>query len=303
MNVGVTGASGFVGSRLRTYLRNEGHEVFRLGRTRPESGDPNFVPFTLEAGVDPAVLDPIDALVHLAYDFGPNSWEEIVRVNVEGTIDLFDAADAAGTDVVQVSTLSAYEGCRSKYGRAKLVLEEEAFDRGYRVIRPGLVFGRDAGNVVGSLRTVVGLSPLVPVPSGGPYVHYLCHYEDLSELLEKCCTGDVPRFDRPVVAASERALAFRTILRTMAEANGRSLRFVPVPSSLVLYGLRSVEAVGLDVGLRSDSVIGLIHPDENPDFGPTRRTGVTFRDFTPETLDEGFTEGDRVRPSPPDRRT
>jgi hypothetical protein len=95
---------------------------------------------------------------------------------------------------------------------------------------------------------------------------------------------------RPIVAASERSRTFREMMWVLAEQGGNEIRFVPVPKSLMYYGLRSTEALGLDTGLRSDSVVGLVHPNSNPDFGATRETGVKFRAFDTGTLSEGLFE-------------
>lgn len=63
--IALTGASGFVGSRLDALLSAAGHRVLRLVR-RPASG-PDEVTWDPRAGtVDAAALEGVDAVVHLA---------------------------------------------------------------------------------------------------------------------------------------------------------------------------------------------------------------------------------------------
>ena len=63
--VAVTGASGFIGGALAAYLTDRGDEVIRLVRrapTRPLERLWSPAP----GGVDPTVLEDVDAVVHLA---------------------------------------------------------------------------------------------------------------------------------------------------------------------------------------------------------------------------------------------
>src|SRR5262249_2796624 len=100
----VTGASGYLGARVRSHFAARGWTVVGLGRRDAD------VPFTLKDGVEPAALrrHGVTALVHCAYDLRPTHREEIHRVNVAGSRRVLDAARAAGVGrVVLVSTLSA----------------------------------------------------------------------------------------------------------------------------------------------------------------------------------------------------
>jgi uncharacterized protein (TIGR01777 family) len=65
MNVAITGASGLVGSALVPFLTTGGHAVLRLVRHAPAG--PGEAAWDPERGlVDPAALDGVDAVVHLA---------------------------------------------------------------------------------------------------------------------------------------------------------------------------------------------------------------------------------------------
>lgn len=66
MDVAVTGSSGLIGSALCRSLEADGHQVRRVVR-RPVPGDPRAVVWDPAAGVlDPAGLEGVDAVVHLA---------------------------------------------------------------------------------------------------------------------------------------------------------------------------------------------------------------------------------------------
>ncbi len=66
LRVAVSGASGMIGSELGAFLESGGHEVVRLVRREPRSA--KEVRWDPDAGMapDPATLDGVDAVVHLA---------------------------------------------------------------------------------------------------------------------------------------------------------------------------------------------------------------------------------------------
>jgi nucleoside-diphosphate-sugar epimerase len=154
----VTGARGFLGAHVCSHLDGAGWRVVELTRAPVDTGDGprEHRRFRLRESPEPDLLAGVDVLVHCAYDFGPRTWDEIRTVNVAGSRRLFEAADASGVGrIVTISSMSAFEGCRSMYGRAKLAVERETYARGGVAVRPGLIFGRSAGGMVGSLVQVI----------------------------------------------------------------------------------------------------------------------------------------------------
>lgn len=277
----VTGASGYLGSRLAAALRARGWVVYELSRGA-DARERLSVPFSLARGAPQGFFDEekVDALVHCAYDFGLTSWRDIFEHNVKGSIRLLETARAEGVGkIVFISTMSAFEGCRSLYGKAKLEVEREALRLGAVVVRPGLVYGERPGAMVGALVKAVELSPVVPLVGGGGQVLYPAHEEDVAELVHRIISGRAAGVRGPVIAASERGMTLREILSALAAGRRRKVWMVPVPWRLHWALLKSAEAVGLRPRFRSDSVLSLVHQDTHPDFAETRRAGLTFRDF------------------------
>lgn len=281
--VAITGTSGFVGSQLADRFERAGWSVIRFTRSAGEASD-LAVPFHLGDDVDQGVFRSrnVDALVHCAYDFKLVRWDDIRRVNVEGSRRLIAAAAAAGVRrTVVISSISAFAGCRSLYGRAKLEIEAEAARSGAIVVRPGLVYGdpdSEGGGMTGSLqrRARGGLVPLI---DGGRHRQYLIHIGDLFELVRRLCSGDLGPPARPVVAASPRSLTMRELVIELARRQGNRPRFVSIPWQAVWLGLKSAEMAGLRPPYRSDSVVSLVHQDPRPDFASLSELGVSVRDF------------------------
>lgn len=282
--VAITGAGGYLGSMLAHHFGDAGWAVIRLSSSA-KAGDDSTVPFHLGEEVAPDLfrVRQISALVHCAYDFHPVSRAEIHRVNVEGSRKLLAAAHSGGVErIAVISTISAFEGCRSLYGRAKLEIETAAAAFGSLVVRSGLVYGDGspaAGGMFGSLARSVQRG-VVPLIDGGIHPQYLIHEEDLWRLLKAFFEGELHDPGRPVVAASSRAWPLRDLLAELARRQGLHPRFVPVPWQPVWAGLRLAELAHLPVQYRSDSVISLVRQDRNPDFKSLAAVGITARDFS-----------------------
>lgn len=269
----VTGAHGYVGGAICDGLKRAGWQVRPLSRS-PGAGE---VKFTLGTEISPEALQGASALIHCAYDFSPRDFLTARRINVEGTRKLFAAARLAGVErIMLISSMSAFDGCQSNYGRTKMDLEALARENGAAVVRPGLVYGTEAGGVFGQLAKVACRGGLVPLIGNGLQVQYLVHEEDLARTMVEWCEGRISWPAHPLTLAHEKALSMKAIIQILAR---KKLYFLPIPASLVLTGLRTAESLGLKLNFRSDSLIGLLHPNLQPDFSAQRHLGLNPRPF------------------------
>jgi nucleoside-diphosphate-sugar epimerase len=279
----ITGTGGYVGGCLKNYFAARGWEILELTR-RPRPGA-RAVAFQLGAEISPPALAGVNALVHCAYDFQPLHPEEIRAVNVEGTRKLFQAARAAGVGrIVCLSSISAYDGCRSLYGKAKLEIEKIALDSGAQVIRPGLVYGSQPAGMFGRLVAQIRKASVIPLIGDGSQIQFLVHHEDLAAFIEKFAAGKIEIALRILTAAHDRPWPFKQLLLEIARGLDKQVKFVPLPWWLVWAGLKSAETCGLRLNFRSDSVVSLMHQDPNPDFSPNAAAGLVCRTFEIEKL-------------------
>jgi nucleoside-diphosphate-sugar epimerase len=281
----VTGANGFVGGCLKRRLLAEGWRV--ISWTRQPKPGADAVAFRLGQEVDPELFKGVRALVHCAYDFAPLRQDDVTAINVNGSQKLLRAAQEAGVEtIVVVSSLSAFAGCRSLYGKAKLQIESAALSAGAFVIRPGLVYGGDSGGMFGRLARQVRGSRLVPILWGGNQVQYLVHEEDLGTLLQKALADGVPRGTGPISAAHPQGWELKDILARIASVLGKRVTFVPVPWPMIWLGLKTLELVGRPAAFRSDSLISIVYQDPSPSFELLNSLGVQCRPFqiTPAML-------------------
>ena len=279
----ITGSSGYVGGCVKNYFVARGWDVLELTR-QPKPGA-WAVAFQLGAEISPASLAGVTALVHCAYDFLPLRWREIRAVNVEGTRKILAAARAAGVgNILCLSSISAYDGCQSLYGRAKLEIETIALDHGALVIRPGLVYGSGPGGMFGKLAAQVRKSSVIPLIGDGSQIQFLVHHEDLAAFMERVAAGTIRPPARLLTAAHAQPWPFKQLLLEIARGLDKKVKFIPLPWRLVWAGLKSAEVCGLGLNFRSDSLVSLMRQNPAPDFSANAAAGLICRPFQVETL-------------------
>jgi nucleoside-diphosphate-sugar epimerase len=161
--VAVTGANGFIGSAICRALAAEGAEVVGVevfpeheAELRAAGVEPRIADVSDRDAIVPA-LEDVELVVHTAaYVREWGSMEDFMRVNVRGTANVLDGAEAAGAErVVHVSSVVVYgyedESHQGEhaYRRAvgvpyidtKSASDALAARRGAVIVRPGDVYG------------------------------------------------------------------------------------------------------------------------------------------------------------------
>ena len=263
LKIGITGANGFIGSELSTLFKAAGHTVVSFGRTSPPAGE--HVPYELGDAPDIFVFDGLDIFVHGAYDFACTTLEKDREKNVSGSIAVLRKASEAGVPhVFFLSSLSSYDGCCSRYGQNKLAVERDTAVFRVVSLRLGLVYGSTGRGLSGTLKKVAEALPVIPLPGLGRQPLYPIHVEDLFEAIRALSTE---KAGPPVIPlAHPNPVSFRDILLHFAAARGKRPLLAPFPWQSMWAGLRMLEAVGLKLGFRSDSLLGLCLPPPSPDF-------------------------------------
>lgn len=104
MRVGITGASGMIGSALAAALTANGHQVVAF--VRRDSQSPDEIPWRPGSPLDPALLHGLDGIVHLAgAGIGDKRWTDAYKQQILGSrVD--------GTTTIATAMAQATEGPR-----------------------------------------------------------------------------------------------------------------------------------------------------------------------------------------------
>lgn len=276
MNVGITGTSGYLGGRILSYLKTKKYTVYSFNRKYNDGGG-NFY-FSLEKGMDKNILSMLDVLIHCAYDFSLTKWEDILKINVEGTNRLCDDAYNSGVKkIIFISTMSSHSSCKSNYGKAKQLIEKHIKKYNSIIIKPGLIYGKDAGGMIGAIQKAIATTPLVPLV-GGNKVLYLIHVDDLCVIIEYLLTIDNNR-SIEIIAANKDGKTFKKIIQQLIRAMGKKRLLISIPFHLVYVILLIFEKLKINIGFRSDSLVSLYNQNENPDFSFLVKSQLKPRNF------------------------
>ena len=184
MIVALTGATGFVGKATVDALLGQGHEMRALAR-RPQP--PGAVEWVMGDLADHAALarlvDGVEAVLHIAGVVNAPDRQGFEDGNVRGTLELVEAAVAAGVPrFIFVSSLAAREPGLSDYGESKARAEKIVAASGldWTTVRPPAIYGphdREMFELFRAARWGV-----VPMPPEGGRASII-HVADLARLL------------------------------------------------------------------------------------------------------------------------
>ncbi|MEZ5935788.1 MAG: NAD(P)-dependent oxidoreductase [Alphaproteobacteria bacterium] len=284
--VAVTGGSGFIGQRLIERLGRDGFSVRALTRQRPvqsDAGDLTLIQGALgDDGAVSALLDGVDAVVHLAGLIKAKTRAEFFEVNADGVRHLAGIASArpGPPKLVLVSSLAAREPGLSAYAASKRAGEEALAALGdalpWTILRPPAVYGPGDRETLAFFKsTGRGVGAVL----GGERARFsLLHVDDLVELI--CTVLDPAVADKLTLEPDdgrEGGHSWCGMIAAAEHAFARRVRRVRVPKAL-LQALGHVNAgLGLLPGytpmLTPGKVRELRHPDWVAD--PARTPAAT----------------------------
>lgn len=217
----VTGATGYIGTRVVDALVREGWSPEAWTRTPPQR-DVAWQRYAL-TDLTLASLERATAVIHLAAD---TSGVADAEVELHAAKRLADAARAAGVRLIFASSQTALNP-GSAYGRAKRDVEALVADAQGVSARLGLVFGRRRlGGVFATLVETTRRLPVIPAILPAPRVQPI-HVDDVAEAFVRIL--DRPQL-RGVVHLGDGPVAFHAFLgEIVRRRHARAALFAPIP--------------------------------------------------------------------------
>jgi nucleoside-diphosphate-sugar epimerase len=247
-NILMTGATGFIGSRLLDAFSCE--KIRILGRSQPKFFMGEVVNKAINASEDytDCFID-IDAVIHLAAVAHNNSSDLnfIKEVNVRGTLNLARQAAEAGVKrfvfISSIGVLGSHtekpfceqspELPHSEYAQSKLDAEKElqelSKETGLEVVivRPVLVYGKNAPGNFGLLSKFVSklsFTPFLMVKNKRSFISVdnLCDFISL-------CIAHPKAADEVFLISDSGTVSTPEIMSAIAKGMGKSIRHLPIP--------------------------------------------------------------------------
>ena len=281
----VTGASGLLGARLCSHLRERGWEVRALVRDpeRCTLAGVDVRRFRMPDAIDPGSLAGVELLVHCAATTRARERVAAGDVDEAGSRALFELARAAGVErTVFLSSVSARADAPSRYGRSKLAIESALDPRRDLALRLGLVLSRGGGGLFERMVEWVRRLRWIPVFGGGSQPVQPIHVGDVCRALDLALER---RAAGVLVLADPEPVPFRALLEEIARRLGRPCRLVPIPFAPALAAARVAERLRLPLPIGSENLLGLQAQRFVPSSADLERLGLRLRPLA-ESLDD-----------------
>lgn len=265
--IAITGATGFVGSRMLDLVVREGYDVRALTR-RKQDDRPN-VTWVRGALDDAASLTNLcgsaDVILHIAGVVNAPDRAGFEAGNVAGTLAVIEAAKQAGAKrLIHVSSLAATQPKLSIYGETKATAEKIVATSGldWTIVRPPAVYGPGDGELLELFKMAkLGFVTLPPDADGRLSV---IHVEDLCRALlallpeQEDLTAQTYELDDGKPGGWTQA----SFAKAIGWAMGKRITTVGLPKSLLRLGAKADRLVRRDKAkLTADRINYFCHDD------------------------------------------
>jgi nucleoside-diphosphate-sugar epimerase len=250
----LTGASGYIGSRLVRLALAQGRIVTVLGRTGNAANNSVRLVWWALGDPLPTLGAPVEttAVIHLAHDWQDRSAQGI---NVRGTRILLQSARSQRVKrFVFVSSQSARSDALNAYGRMKWAIEQGLDGPDAVSARVGLVYGGARRGMYGLMTKLVPVMPLLPMVDPGRLVQPI-HVDEVCRGLLALVDGDRTGW---IGLAGPDPVSFGDFLKTLAqEGFSVRLRIFPIPLRLALLAAEATAAIPFCPTIDKERILGL----------------------------------------------
>lgn len=189
MKVLLTGATGFIGSRLRAALLSRGHAVVAVTRHPPSISNAGETWIALDMAAATSAdwrtqLQGVDTVVNAAGIFRERGDQTFAALHIRGPQALFTACVAAHVRrVVQLSALGADLDADTAYHQSKRAADEMLLSLPLDgvVAQPSLVFGENGPSA--KVFLAWASLPVLPLPARGEQTVQPVHVDDVVRAL------------------------------------------------------------------------------------------------------------------------
>ena len=286
----VTGASGYVGSRLVALFADQGHQVHALMRKpEPSLRHPAVRTYHYDLSSAPNIdaFTDVDSVVHAAANMG-SAQTLSEEAEVGAAQRLVEQAKSCGArKIVFISSQTAHPDAGNRYARTKWAIERIVLaEENGVVVRPGLVYGGCERGLFGVLSSLTKRVPCIPAFFPAPSIQPI-HIDDLVSAILNILKET--RMTLPVYnLAQSEPVPIGSFLRSVAWYRHRRYPpAVPVPLGLVTLLVQIGRAVPFLPEYHLERLRGFVVLQGQAMHGDIhcREAGVTPRSLADGLLD------------------
>lgn len=286
----ITGATGFLGNALLKYLQKKKVDV--IGTTRQNTVAKKSL-VTLGEITERTdwsdILVNKDVVIHcagIAHVTPPNS-DDLYQVNVLATHHLLEQCIIAGVrQFIFISSIGVNGGVTTdtpfsitdtpkpinSYTRSKWLAEQFIIkrlateDMAYTIIRPPLIYGKNAPGNFGALLKVIDKN--IPLPlSRVNNRRSMVGLKNLISLIE-CCLLNEAAYDQILLVSDDSDISTRDLIKKMGKLSGKRVFLFPFPSIILKYLSRLMKKEAAYQGLFESLQVDISETCDRLDWQP-----------------------------------
>ena len=251
ITIGITGASGHIGSSLTRYLSAKGFRVIAFVRNADSVSNASVRKFDLTSNIAAELLSDIDVMIHCAF-VTKEQHVNAEQINYNGSKQLFEACREQGVKkIIFFSTVTAGAQAKSAYAKSKFRIEQLLQPDNDYLIRCSMVIG--TGGIFQRMLTYGTTHTFIPLIGSGNQVIQVVAIEDVLFFVEQVIRGDMK--GSSVLANSER-LTYKQLFKTIAAVYDKSIFFIPVPVSFLKMILRLCRSMNIRTPVTEENILG-----------------------------------------------
>jgi len=241
MRVLILGGNGFIGSDVCRALLARGHEVTALARN-PGHQQPRLPGVewrrgdlrTMRTPADWSLLGEFDAVVNCAGALQDGAGDDVVAVQHDAMLALYQAAAEAGTRlIVQISARTAGPGAEHDFLASKRQADAALAQSGvpFVILRPAVVIGRNAYGGSALLRALAATPLRTALVHADAPMQFVA-LDDVTKAVAEALDGDIPPGSDIALASSEILPLRQAIAMHRAWLGLPPTKMVAVPAGL-----------------------------------------------------------------------
>jgi nucleoside-diphosphate-sugar epimerase len=279
MNVFVTGATGFTGSRLTPLLLKSGYSVRCL--YRPSSDRPVLPP----GEIDWVQGDVSNAEALSSSMRGADIIINVVSLGFGHADSIVRAAKEAGIRrAVFLSTTAIFTQLDAKSKSIRIDAEHsiQASGLDYTILRPSMIYGSPRDRNMWRLIRFMRYSPMIPILGDGNSLQQPIYVDDVAQAVVQCLAVE-KTIGRCYNIAGEQALTYNRVIDTIAAQMNKRIWKLHIPYVPVVRLMKFFERFHIPLPIKAEQVLRL---NENKAFR-YEKAGTDFG-FRPLSFEEGI---------------
>lgn len=255
----VTGAQGSIGSNICRYFKKKKWTVIKLSSSKKINT--KYYNLNNPKISEKYFVNKADLLVHCAYEFGITDFDKNYNTNVNGSLKTFKIAkNKKIKKIINISTMSSFQGCKSIYGKIKFEIEKKSYKLGVYNLRCGL-YVSNKSKLYSKLKNLSEKYFFFPLVGDGSLKLHLMKNSQLIDFIIKIHENKI-MFRKFYFVGNKEFINLKNLILSFSKKKF----FIYINKYIIKFTLDFLFFLKIKTGFTSDNLLGLTNYNENINF-------------------------------------